>query len=97
MATATEPIELVKSRIAQVDPQSANDEIERGDAVLIDTREPHEWDVGHLHGASLVPPASVAERVPGSSRNGQARLLYCASGNRSARAATSCRTSSGTA
>ena len=64
MATATEPIELVKSRIAQVDPQSANEEIERGDAVLIDTREPHEWDVGHLHGASLVPPASVAERVP---------------------------------
>ena len=88
MATATEPIELVKSRIAQVDPQSANEEIERGDAVLIDTREPHEWDVGHLHGASLVPPASVAERVPELVPERSKRvLLYCASGNRSARAA----------
>ena len=88
MATATEPIELVKSRIAQVDPQSAKDEIERGDAVLIDTREPHEWDVGHLHGASLVPPASVAERVPELVPERSKRvLLYCASGNRSARAA----------
>jgi sulfur-carrier protein adenylyltransferase/sulfurtransferase len=88
MATATEPIELVKSRIAQVDPQSAKDEIERGDAVLIDTREPHEWDVGHLHGARLVPPASVAERVPELVPERSKRLLlYCASGNRSARAA----------
>jgi sulfur-carrier protein adenylyltransferase/sulfurtransferase len=88
MATATEPIELVKSRIAQVDPQGAKDEIERGDAVLIDTREPHEWDVGHLHGARLVPPASVAERVPELVPERSKRLLlYCASGNRSARAA----------
>jgi sulfur-carrier protein adenylyltransferase/sulfurtransferase len=88
MATATEPIELVKSRIDQVDPQSANDEIERGDAVLIDTREPHEWDVAHLQGAKLVSPAAVAEIVPELVPERSKRLLlYCASGNRSARAA----------
>ena len=88
MATATEPIELVKSRIDQVDPQSASDEIERGDAVLIDTREPHEWDVAHLQGAKLVSPAAVAELVPELVPDRSKRLLlYCASGNRSARAA----------
>ena len=88
MATATEPIELVKSRIDQVDPQSANVEIERGDAVLIDTREPHEWDVAHLQGAKLVSPAAVAEIVPELVPERSKRLLlYCASGNRSARAA----------
>src|SRR2546423_8718642 len=88
MATATEPIELIKSRIDQVDPQSASDEIERGEAVLIDTREPHEWDVGHLQGAKLVSPAWVAERLPELVPERSKRvLLYCATGNRSARAA----------
>jgi molybdopterin/thiamine biosynthesis adenylyltransferase/rhodanese-related sulfurtransferase len=88
MATATEPIELIKSRIDEVDPRSAQEEIERGDAVLIDTREPHEWDAGHLEGAKLVSPASVAERVPELvPERSQRVILYCASGNRSARAA----------
>ncbi len=88
MATATEPIELIKSRIDQVDPRTAQEEIERGDAVLIDTREPHEWDAGHLEGAKLVSPALVPERVPGLvPQRTQRVLLYCASGNRSARAA----------
>ena len=88
MATATEPIELVKSRIDQVDPQSANVEIERGDAVLIDTREPHEWDLAHLQGARLVPPASIRERIAELVPERSARvILYCATGNRSARAA----------
>src|SRR5436190_5694479 len=88
MATATEPIEVIKSRIDQVDPRVASDEIEGGDAVLIDTRETNEWDAGHLNGARLVPPSSVAERVPELvPERSQRVLLYCASGNRSARAA----------
>ena len=87
MAT-TEPIGLVKSRIEQLDPADARDELARGDAVLIDTREQHEWDEAHLEGATLVPPDTVAERieevVPDRS---QRVLLYCRVGNRSARAA----------
>jgi len=87
MAT-TEPIELVKSRIEQLDPTDARDELAGGDAVLIDTREQHEWDEAHLEGATLVPPDTVAERieevVPDRS---QRVLLYCRVGNRSARAA----------
>jgi molybdopterin/thiamine biosynthesis adenylyltransferase/rhodanese-related sulfurtransferase len=88
MATATEPIEMVKSRIDQVDPRSAKEEIEAGDAMLIDTREPHEWDQAHLQGARLVPPASVREQIAEVVPERSARvILYCASGNRSARAA----------
>jgi sulfur-carrier protein adenylyltransferase/sulfurtransferase len=86
MAT-TEPIELVKSQIEQLDPADARDELARGDAALIDTREQHEWDEAHLEGATLVPPDTVAERieevVPDRS---QRVLLYCRVGNRSARA-----------
>jgi sulfur-carrier protein adenylyltransferase/sulfurtransferase len=86
--TAAEPIEQVKGRIEEIDPRSAREEIERGQAVLIDTREPHEWDESRIEGGKLVPPATVAERVPELVPDRSARLiLYCRVGNRSARAA----------
>jgi molybdopterin/thiamine biosynthesis adenylyltransferase/rhodanese-related sulfurtransferase len=84
----TEPIELVKSRIEQLDPADARDELARGDAALIDTREQHEWDEAHLDGATLVPPETVAERIQDVVPDRSQRvLLYCRVGNRSARAA----------
>jgi sulfur-carrier protein adenylyltransferase/sulfurtransferase len=56
--------------------------------VLVDTREPAEWSQGHLEGATLVPPATVAEQI-GSVAPDRDRpvLLYCRSGVRSLRAA----------
>jgi molybdopterin/thiamine biosynthesis adenylyltransferase/rhodanese-related sulfurtransferase len=88
MATAADPIDVVKSRIEQLDIAEARDEISRGDAVLLDVREPHEWQEAHLEGATLVPPAEIADRieelVPDRSRR---VVLYCRVGNRSARAA----------
>jgi molybdopterin/thiamine biosynthesis adenylyltransferase/rhodanese-related sulfurtransferase len=55
---------------------------------LVDTREPHEWDLAHLEGAHLVPPDSVRERIAELVPDRSARvILYCATGNRSARAA----------
>jgi len=87
MAT-TEPIELVKSRIEQLDPADARDELAGGDAALIDTREQHEWDEAHLDGATLVRPETVAERIQDVVPDRSQRvLLYCRVGNRSARAA----------
>jgi molybdopterin/thiamine biosynthesis adenylyltransferase len=87
MAT-TEPIELIKSRIEQVDPSDARDEISAGDVALVDTREQHEWDEAHLDGATLVPPHAVVERIEGVVPDRSQRvLLYCGVGNRSARAA----------
>ena len=87
MAT-TEPIELVRSRIEELDPADAYEELSRGDAVLVDTREQHEWDEAHLEGATLVPPDSVAERIESVAPDRSQRvLLYCRVGNRSARAA----------
>jgi sulfur-carrier protein adenylyltransferase/sulfurtransferase len=87
MATTAEPLDVVRSRIEEVDIAEARDEIASGEAVLIDTREPHEWDEAHLEGATLVRPAEVSERigevVPDRSKR---VLVYCATGNRSARA-----------
>jgi sulfur-carrier protein adenylyltransferase/sulfurtransferase len=87
MAT-TEPIELVRSRIEEIDPADASTELESGDAVLVDTREQHEWDEAHLEGATLVPPASVEDRIAEVAPDRSRRVvLYCRVGNRSARAA----------
>ena len=51
-------------------------------AVLLDVREPHEWQAGHVPGAVLVPLARVSEVssvVPAGSRV----VVLCRSGNRS--------------
>ena len=85
---STETIEQVKERIEELDPAEAQEELKQGDVALIDTREPNEYIEAHIDGAELVRPADVVERieevVPDHS---QRVILYCASGNRSARAA----------
>src|SRR5919108_4454097 len=87
MATTAEPLDVIRSRIEEVDVAEARDEIAAGDAVLIDTREQHEWDEAHLEGATLVRPAEVTERIAGVVPDRSRRVLvYCATGNRSARA-----------
>jgi molybdopterin/thiamine biosynthesis adenylyltransferase/rhodanese-related sulfurtransferase len=82
-----ETIEQVKERIQEVDPAKAQDELKNGGVALIDTREPNEYIEAHLDGAELIRPVDVAEKieevVPDHS---QRVILYCAVGNRSARA-----------
>ncbi len=88
MATKTESIEEVKQRIDEVDPAEAQRELADGGVALLDTREPIEHNEAHIDGSELLRPnevtARVEELVPDHS---QRVLIYCASGNRSARAA----------
>ena len=96
MATAAERIEDVRSRIEELDPQAAREELERGDVVLLDTRELSEWNESHLERATLVPPSEVLERIDELAPDPSQRVvLYCASGNRSARAADALRSELG--
>lgn len=89
------PLELVKSRIAEVLPPDARGQIEAGEVALIDTRDPERFERGRLASAVNVPAgangidargaefaAAVAEAAAG-----RPPLLYCGTGNRSARAA----------
>ena len=49
---------------------------------LLDVREPHEWDICHLEGATLIPMGELADRL--SEIDGTRRLLvYCRDGSRS--------------
>ena len=63
------------------------DERERGerDFVLIDVREPNEWDIVHIEGAELIPKGEflsgrALEKLP----NDKQVVLHCKVGGRSA-------------
>ena len=75
-------------RIEEIEPFEAAAEIEGGDVVLIDTREPHEYKEAHLEGGALVPPGLLGDEIEKAAPDKSARtILYCRSGNRSGIAA----------
>lgn len=57
-----------------------------GDVALIDVRETHEYEDGHLPGAKLIPVATVYERRTELPQD-KDLLFVCATGQRSALAA----------
>src|SRR5690242_20259839 len=74
--------------IEEIQPFEAQQEIEGGAVVLVDTREPHEYQEAHLEGGKLVPPGLLADEIEAAAPDKSARtILYCRSGNRSALAA----------
>jgi rhodanese-related sulfurtransferase len=99
------PLELVKSRIEELMPPEAREEIDSGDAVVIDVRDPERFEAGHLPGAANVPSgesardaheASYAEAVKQAGAAPDQRLiLFCGQGNRSARTADALRNEHG--
>jgi len=101
MATGAEIIRQVKERIKEVDPREVRDRLagcphgasvngggpgER--PVVVDVREQHEFEEGHIPGAVHVPRGHLESRIEGAAPDrSQPVVLYCASGNRSALAA----------
>src|SRR6201996_7205018 len=74
--------------IEEIEPFEAQAEIEGGDIVLVDTREPHEYQEAHRDGGTLLPPALLAAQLGPVPPSKSARtILYCRSGNRSGIAA----------
>jgi sulfur-carrier protein adenylyltransferase/sulfurtransferase len=77
-----------KPIVEEIEPFEAAQEIEGGDVVLIDTREPHEYQEAHLEDGKLVPPGLLGDEIAAAAPNKSARtILYCRSGNRSYKAA----------
>jgi molybdopterin/thiamine biosynthesis adenylyltransferase/rhodanese-related sulfurtransferase len=73
--------------IGDLTPAEFEREIGDG-AVLLDTREPHEFAEAHIEGAELVPPSEVTARIDELAPDSDERIvLYCRSGNRSRKAA----------
>lgn len=78
---------MARGPVREVMPAEAADLIADG-AALIDTRETHEWNAGHLAGATLIAPIEVIDRimqvVPDRHKP---VVVYCAGGVRSMKAA----------
>ena len=99
------PLERVKSRIEELLPPAAREELERGDVVLVDVRDPERFEAGHLAGAVNVPSgesardaheAAYAEAIRKAGvDSGDRVILVCGQGNRSARTADALRNEHG--
>ncbi len=53
--------------------------------MLLDVREPEEWEIAHLPGAVLIPSRQLPERLTELTKAREV-VVYCHSGNRSSRA-----------
>ncbi|HET6571688.1 MAG TPA: molybdopterin-synthase adenylyltransferase MoeB [Solirubrobacterales bacterium] len=74
----------MKQRVEEIEPFEAAQEIEGGEVVLVDTREPHEYQEAHLENGKLVPPGLLGDEIAEAAPDRSARtILYCRSGNRS--------------
>ncbi len=99
------PLELVKGRIEEIMPPQAKQEIDGGEVVLIDVRDPERFEAGRLAGAVNVPSGESARGahdpgyVEAIGRAGASResrvILVCGEGNRSARTADALRNEHG--
>jgi molybdopterin/thiamine biosynthesis adenylyltransferase/rhodanese-related sulfurtransferase len=80
--------QTTQQQVEEIEPFEAAQEIEGGDVVLIDTREPHEFQEARIEGGKLVPPGLLADEIATAAPDKSARtILYCRSGNRSYKAA----------
>ena len=99
------PLELVKSRIEELLPPAAQEEISGGDVLLIDVRDPERYEAGHLRESINVPSGesardahdeAYAEAIRSAGADAGGRLiLVCGEGNRSARTADALRSEHG--
>ena len=99
------PLELVKGRIEELLPPAAREEIDGGDVVVVDVRDPERFEAGHLEGAVNVPSGESAreaheeayvEALESAGAGAEDRvILVCGQGNRSARTADALRNEHG--
>ena len=83
--TATDLFSEARARITQVPPQEVMRLRETHPAtVLIDCREPNEWNLGHVPGAVFIPRGILESNVEAAVPRTAKVVIYCASGNRSA-------------
>jgi rhodanese-related sulfurtransferase len=74
-------------QVEQLNPEQAKDKLKQKPApFLLDVRQPDEFRVGHIQGASLIPLGELGQRL-GELPNDREILCVCRSGSRSAAAA----------
>ncbi|MBV6522268.1 MAG: Thiosulfate sulfurtransferase GlpE [Gemmatimonadaceae bacterium] len=80
-----------KQVIPEVSPRETMQLMEQPDTIVIDCREPNEFNLGAIPGAHLIPRGVLEQTIEAVASRSQKVILYCATGNRSALAAVSLR------
>lgn len=73
-------------QIEQVPASEWQKWVTANDGVIIDVRQPHEWEMGTLPGSQLISLANLPDALAELDRT-RPTLLVCRSGNRSQQAA----------
>ena len=85
MSSPSTELNEAKAQIEEINPAQVRRRLTDGDGVVVDVRERHEWDAGHLAGAHHIPREQLAERIGEIVTDyAQPIVAYCAVGNRSA-------------
>ncbi len=88
MASFKDLLSQAKSRITEVDTSDAQSRIDSGGVLVLDVREPDEYDQGALPGALHIPRGHLEAQIEGRATDkNQEIVVYCAGGVRSAFAA----------
>jgi rhodanese-related sulfurtransferase len=75
----------MKPDVPEVSAKEAFAGLTNGEAMIVDVREPEEWEAGHIPGALHIPLAELETRWP-ELRASDSAIAVCRSGNRSATA-----------
>jgi molybdopterin/thiamine biosynthesis adenylyltransferase/rhodanese-related sulfurtransferase len=88
MASFRDLLRDTKARIREVETPEAETEVSRPGTVVLDVREPDEYEQGALPGAVHIPRGHLESQVEGKVPDRDAHIVvYCAGGTRSAFAA----------
>jgi molybdopterin/thiamine biosynthesis adenylyltransferase/rhodanese-related sulfurtransferase/molybdopterin converting factor small subunit len=71
--------------LPEITPRELAERLRVGDVDLLDVREPHEWEIGRIPGARLIPLATLPEALP-TLDSAHDIVVHCKSGVRSAKA-----------
>lgn len=74
-----------KAGSIEISPEEAKKKLDNGEIVLIDVREPYEFDICHIQGAKLIPLGELPNRLNELNADDQI-VLHCHHGGRSMRA-----------
>ena len=79
-----------KKNIQEISPRDAASALQRGDTLLVDVRDPDEWEEGHIPGAKNFSRGTVELEIEGAARDLSTPIItHCGGGGRSALAAES--------
>jgi rhodanese-related sulfurtransferase len=81
-------IEEARTRVREVTPEATLARVAADpNVLLLDIREPNEWNLGHAPKALFMPRGTLETTIESVVERDRPIVIYCASGNRSALAA----------